>query len=713
MNIKAKIIAFSIFVTVVVSCCFFITQAWSHSEALNRHERKLLASKEILWKKVVDTQIDRMQDQARVLTRDRDSIKLIRSNQFDELNNTVGTAYNLLSTQGTITALSLFSPGGEIIYSSNRTSPARTRSALFKNALETQKNQRGLEYSDTNQLVARFVFPIYNRSKPVAYVSYDYSLVGAASAYKAVSGSDLIIFSKTGSVLLSTDEELANRLSIAVPDDGDYTLGVVDQNEQSFSYEVVPAQSQDNTTLAYVANVDDDTQSISRQRFVSQASYAAALLTFLLAISLLAYYLNRIFKPVALVVNELKYAADGDLGRDLSCLENSSRGRDEFTELTRSAIVFVEKSLEAQRLQQERDALALQHKEQQKEREANDLQILEEQQRRHKLELEKAATETAESIAMQDRVDLLMEAVSAATAGRLSYPIKIQGEDIVGQMGNALKTLFGNLSGSMTSITGNAAKLTKASGSLANLSVEMNNIAVSNSEQTTQAAKLTGEVGVSVESIASATVQMSSSIKEIADNTQQAETIAAKAVSEINSTDITIQKLAESSEGISQVTKMITSIAEQTNLLALNATIEAARAGDAGKGFAVVANEVKELANQTSKATEQIEGRIKDIQNESRSAVLAIDSINSTIKEISSIQSKITIAVHEQSTVTQNISQEVARTANSSQSISGIVDDVAQKAQMNQKASDELSQAASELSSMSTQLQSMVSMYAA
>ena len=46
-----------------------------------------------------------------------------------------------------------------------------------------------------------------------------------------------------------------------------------------------------------------------------------------------------------------------------------------------------------------------------------------------------------------------------------------------------------------------------------------------------------------------------------------------------------------------------------------------------GKGFAVVANEVKELAKETAKATEDISRKIEAIQNDTRSAVGAIQEI--------------------------------------------------------------------------------------
>lgn len=86
-----------------------------------------------------------------------------------------------------------------------------------------------------------------------------------------------------------------------------------------------------------------------------------------------------------------------------------------------------------------------------------------------------------------------------------------------------------------------------------------------------------------------------------------------------------IQNLGKRSEEIGSIVEVIDEIADQTNLLALNAAIEAARAGDAGRGFAVVAEEIRKLAERSMEATKEIGGVIKQVQEETTSAVKATE----------------------------------------------------------------------------------------
>ena len=711
MNIKTRISIIVALITVIVAGILFASQRFSHSHELVSLEQKLLQSKQALWTNVVNVLLDKMQGEVSTLTRDRDSIKAIYKEQYGALSESAATAFNRLSVEGSITNLSIALPTGQIVYSSSSDALEYTQSKLLVQAIGTGKNQRALEFSDAGKIVARLVFPLYRRAKPIAYVTYEYAIEDVVSHFKYVSGFDVVLLSTDGTKLHTTDSTLTSKLPRQFLTDYGLGVGVVESGGQRISYYSVSAQAQDGSTLAHAISLVDDTQGVILQRNIRLVSMAVALFFLVSGIVILTVYLHRAFRPIARVVKELEYVADGELDRSLTALKGD--GINEFSELTRSVVVFQAKSLEAQRLKQQSEILSEQKQRQQAEQKEQENKAREQEQLRHAREREQAVREKTESDAIQGRVDQLLDAVSAAIKGKLTYPIKVQGQDIAGQMGVALKTLFSALSKSMSSINNSAIQLTEASESLAKLSVDMSSVITSSSQDTTQAAKLTSAVGASVDSIAGATEQMASSIKAIAHNTQQAEAVALEAVTLANTTDVTIRKLSDSSAGISQVIKMITSIAEQTNLLALNATIEAARAGEAGKGFAVVANEVKSLANETTKATEQIEERIYDIQNDTRSAVLAIDSINDIVAQISKIQSKISLAVDEQSVVTENISIEVARTSDSSRSISGIIENVAQKAQINQQASDELSKAATDLSGMATELESMVSLYAA
>ncbi len=100
-----------------------------------------------------------------------------------------------------------------------------------------------------------------------------------------------------------------------------------------------------------------------------------------------------------------------------------------------------------------------------------------------------------------------------------------------------------------------------------------------------------------------------------------------------NDVNVIILEIKGQMDKISEIVNLITDLANQTNLLALNAAIEAARAGDAGRGFAVVATEVKSLAVESRASAEKIADMINSLQTQTNSAVDAVASANTGVKQ--------------------------------------------------------------------------------
>ncbi len=238
-------------------------------------------------------------------------------------------------------------------------------------------------------------------------------------------------------------------------------------------------------------------------------------------------------------------------------------------------------------------------------------------------------------------------ALNVASEGDLTKQIPVNANDELGRLASKTNMMIERMQELIRKTKGLSLNVSEASGQLlstchmsATLMEDMVAQAEEMSANTSVQADLTAKSKITIDEMTTVIQQVAENAQEVSTSAISATNMAAdgghqieKAIKQIaiisnavNSSSVIVGELGNKSQEIGQIVDLITSIASQTNLLALNAAIEAARAGEQGRGFAVVAEEVRKLAEESEEAAKRISSLIKEVQEESAKAVIAMET---------------------------------------------------------------------------------------
>lgn len=245
-------------------------------------------------------------------------------------------------------------------------------------------------------------------------------------------------------------------------------------------------------------------------------------------------------------------------------------------------------------------------------------------------------------------VKKVSDALKQIAEGHLDIePVSIKNKDELGEMGMNLNEMVSDLRNIVGQVRESSEQVAASSEELAASSDQSTKVSEHIAVVTQKSAEGTEQQMVEFQLVSSSVVQMVSGLHQIAKNSEDmhqaanlTDSLTLEGAAALSNVEIQIgkieqtvaeatrmiQSLENKSTEINHIVGIITDIADQTNLLALNAAIEAARAGESGKGFAVVADEVRKLAEDSKKSADEISAMIAQIQNETISAVKAMEN---------------------------------------------------------------------------------------
>jgi twitching motility protein PilJ len=308
--------------------------------------------------------------------------------------------------------------------------------------------------------------------------------------------------------------------------------------------------------------------------------------------------------------------------------------------------------------------------------------------RREQAERQRLEAETSKN-ASQEAILRLMNEMGDLADGDLTVRATVS-EDITGAIADSVNYTIEELGVLVRRINDAAGRVAAASEAAQKTSNELLVATERQSREIKQAGDNVLDMAKSMNQVSSEAMESAQVARHSLDAAQKGASAVENSIKgmneireQIQETSKRIKRLGESSQEIGEIVELISDITEQTNVLALNAAIQAASAGEAGRGFTVVAEEVQRLAERSGEATKQIAAIVKTIQTDTQDAVSAMenstrdvvegaklsDAAGQALQEISSVSTNLASLIESISSATQQQAENATRVAQNMQGI--------------------------------------------
>lgn len=326
-----------------------------------QYEQALVAEREALWHKILQSHIARMEDKAWMLHQDEGVLAALRQRDPAALAVAAAQAADAIQHENVAERVEVIGLTPDLFYSSASSafpspvmSPTRVRAML-----NDGRRRRGVGNDTARNVVAAVAFPLRAPDQRVMAIgSFSSTIDSTLAELKATTGGEAYLVNRRGRMLAGTNADLWQAVTAAggLSSDAAQTLWL---DESVFAKVAVPMTAEVGNLIGSIVTLKDVTETHRAETRVALIGLFSVGGFLLLTVGALSWYLRHSFAPLTAAVGVLNALSRGETKVRVTGIGR----RDEIGHIAEAVDVFrlnmvtltrMRRSQERQRQRQER-----------------------------------------------------------------------------------------------------------------------------------------------------------------------------------------------------------------------------------------------------------------------------------------------------------------------------------------------------------------------
>jgi len=355
MNLQAKLGIISAISITFVASIIFIINLFEISAFERRIETTTLNGNSQLFNYISRGLLRSMEPLEEEISNEFDLRTAIKQNNQADVDKFAKRYIELTGGTGKYQTLELFDKNKNNIFISEQNQKVIDSNILIDKLNKESKSVADLMVLENGEITGAMAVPLKSRRKIIGYALYTKSINTVVQQLAETSGSQIVIASQQGSILLNSDTENEVDFSEIINAEAKQTTAIVQLEQVKLEVTKQPIDNKEGVILGALLVAQDQTEAINARKTFEIVGLVLAIAAIILGFLVTSFMVKQsVIKPLFAIKDFLNKVANGDLASQLDY-----KGKAEFSAMATDTELVSQKIGDiVQKIQIEAESLA-------------------------------------------------------------------------------------------------------------------------------------------------------------------------------------------------------------------------------------------------------------------------------------------------------------------------------------------------------------------